>query len=175
VADLRVEPLRWETLPVADFRQRALAVAATTKRVYAIGGLGDKGGPSNAVHIYDPASKNWSRGADFPATEMPMAFAASAFGVGDTIWASAAEGKLFALGESETVWRDARHRLEAPRFFHRLIPTPNRRLLFIAGAEGRTHLDDTEAISLEGPLAAPLSSFPVAEAPKKGAPAKAAQ
>ncbi len=175
VADLRQNPIKWEPLPSADFRHRALAVAATGKRVYAIGGLTEKGKPTSAVRIYDPTAKSWSEGPAFPATGTHAAFGISAYGVGDTIWASAADGKVFALDEGATEWRDCKHTLTSPRFFHRILPTQKGSLLFIAGASRAGHRSDVESVDLALLNARPLDLIPALEAPARGTKTSAGQ
>ena len=81
VADLREEPIQWKSLPDAAFRQRALAVAATSKRIYAIGGLTPSGDSTQEVQIFDPASGTWSKGPDFPSTGSTKGFGASAWAI----------------------------------------------------------------------------------------------
>jgi outer membrane protein assembly factor BamB len=165
VADLSKSPIKWEALPDAPFRQRALAVAATGKRIYAIGGLTPQGKPTSAVRIYDPAAKTWSDGPVFPGKGDHAAFGISAYGIGDTVWASASDGKVFALAEGATEWRDANHTLKSPRFFHRILPTAKGSLLFIGGASRAGHRADIESVDLALLSARPLEALPAAPAP----------
>jgi outer membrane protein assembly factor BamB len=147
-ADLSRDPLVWEEMPVADFRQRALAVAATAGRIYAIGGITPEGETTQAVHIFDPVEKLWSKGPDLPVTGSTKAFGASAWGLATTLWASGADGRVFALDEGAPAWRDADFTLQSPRFFHRILPHPRGSLLFIGGAGKGGHLDDIETVDL---------------------------
>ncbi len=165
VADLSKPTITWEALPDAAFRQRALAVAATDKRIYAIGGLTPEGKPTSAVRIYDPATKAWSDGPVFPGKGDHAAFGISAYGIGNTVWASASDGKVFALAEGATEWRDAQHTLKSPRFFHRILPTPKGSLLFIGGASRAGHRADIESVDLALLSAKPLESVPAGTTP----------
>lgn len=148
VADLTAEPLVWKPLPPASFRQRALAVAATSKRIYAIGGITAKGESTQAVQVFDPQAGTWSAGPDLPVDSDIKAFGASAWGVGDTVWASSFDGKVQALDEGAATWRDTGARLSKPRFFHRILPDSRGALMFIGGAIKGTHTDDIETLSI---------------------------
>ena len=163
VADLTAEPLVWKPLPAAEFRQRALAVAATSKRIYAIGGMTPEGESTQAVQIFDPATETWSKGPDLPATGELKAFGASAWGSGDTIWASSADGKVQALNEGAANWRDAQVTLASPRFFHRILPNSRGALMFIGGAMKGKHLDNIETVDLSLLKAKPTAALPAAE------------
>jgi outer membrane protein assembly factor BamB len=165
VADLRVAKIEWKPLPPQPFRHRALAVAATSKRIYAIGGLNAEGRPTDEVHIFDPASQTWSRGPDLPTATRAKAFAASAFGVGDAVWASAIDGRVYRLDEGASQWTDSEYDLKSPRFFHRIAPHGDQSLLFIAGANRDGHLADVERVELATLRAAPLEKVSSATAP----------
>ncbi|MBG85762.1 MAG: hypothetical protein CMO80_02545 [Verrucomicrobiales bacterium] len=148
VTDLAVEPIKWEKLPPADFEHRAMGVAATDKLVYAIGGLRSDGKIEDKVFIYNPAKKEWSKGPKFPAGGRLKGFGSSAFGIGDTVWASGYDGKIYALKDGAKEWRDTDFNLETPRFFHRLLPTGSGKLLFVGGAGKGGHLDSIEAVDI---------------------------
>lgn len=148
VTDLSREPIRWTKLPKAPFEHRALAVAATEKLVYAVGGMTSRDKTSSKVFIYDPAAKAWSEGPDFPSAGRLRGFGASAFGVGDTVWASGYDGKVYALKDGAKEWRDTELKLETPRFFHRLLPDGAGKLLFLGGAGKGGHQDSIEAVDL---------------------------
>ncbi|MEM6279329.1 MAG: PQQ-binding-like beta-propeller repeat protein [Verrucomicrobiota bacterium] len=148
VADLSAETITWEALPEAPFVTRALAVAATDKFVYAIGGMTDDDSPSNAVYRYDPAAKSWSEGPETPEKGGLKGFGASAFGVGSTLWASGASGRVYALEDGSDEWRDTGTDLETDRFFHRLLPDGKGNLLFLGGTNKEGYLSSIESLDL---------------------------
>ena len=164
VADLAAPAapaVRWEKLPPQPFKHRALAVAATTKSLYAIGGLSEEGKPTGDVFIFDPASRNWSKGPELPTGTRAKAFAVSAFGVGDTVWASGIDGRVYSLRDGASAWVDTGYDLKTPRFFHRLLPH-GERLLFIAGASKASHLDSVEMVEIATLRATPTAALPAA-------------
>jgi outer membrane protein assembly factor BamB len=173
VADLTAEPLVWQPLPKAPFQHRALAVAATARRIYAIGGLTSAGESTQQVFVFDPEAQAWSAGPDYPSDASLKGFGVSAFAVGDTVWASGADGRVVSLVEGASEWRDAQHKLASPRFFHRLLPNARGGLMFIAGAAKGGHLDTVETVDLALLNAQPAAALP--PAPLGDAPAATGQ
>lgn len=154
----------WQTVP-QPFRRRALAVASAGGKIYAFGGLGEDG-TSRAVDIFDTADGTWSRGPDLPEMQQKRmkGFGVSAFGVGDRVYLSGADGVVHSLEAAATQWTTGLGRLETPRFFHRLLHHDDR-LLFVAGAARSGHLRDTETVSLTSLV--PGSVVPDSEAVPK--------
>ncbi len=156
--DLSAAAPEWKTI-AQPFRRRALAVAAAGARLVACGGLGTDG-TSRRVDVYDPSTDRWSEGPELPAmAERMKGFGVSAFGVGDRLYLSGADGIVHALVAGEASWQERLGRLEEPRFFHRLLPYRDR-LLFIAGAGGSGHLANLESIAVVDliPGSVPLES-----------------
>jgi outer membrane protein assembly factor BamB len=173
VADLTQEPLVWQPLPPATFRQRALAVAATSRYLYAIGGLTPAGEGTPAVQIFDLEKQTWSRGPDLPASGATKAFGAAAWGLGETVWASASDGRVFALEAGAGEWRDVQFTLATPRFFHRILPHPKGSLLFLGGAGKSGHLDTIENIEITTLNAPPAGALPASPQAKTAAAGQA--
>lgn len=148
VADLTKDEIVWESLPKAPFTSRAVAVAATDKYVYTIGGMSDEDSTTAKVYIYDPAAKEWSEGPDFPGAGRLKGFGASAFGIGNKVWASGFDGRVFSLKDGAEEWTDTEYDLETPRFFHRLLPGTKDNLLFLGGAGEDGHMKSMEAVEL---------------------------
>lgn len=148
VADLNSDTVQWEKLPKAPFTARAMAVATSENFIYAIGGMDAEDSTSSQVYIYDPAAKQWSTGPEIPSKGRLKAFGSSAFGIGDTVWASGYNGRVYSLKEGAKEWRDSGFDLETPRFFHRLIPGPNDNLLFIGGAGKDGYNKSIESVEL---------------------------
>ncbi len=146
ILDLSTPDATWESVP-QPFIRRALAVAAAAGKVVAFGGLG-KEGTSDAVDVFDVATRTWSEGSEMPPTNDRLhGFGVSAFGVGDRIYLSAGDGVVHALDPAESRWEKELGKLSTPRFFHRLLPHQDR-LLFVAGAGRGGHLDDVEVLEM---------------------------
>jgi outer membrane protein assembly factor BamB len=165
VADLTKQPLTWEPLPDAPCQHRALAVAAADGKIVAIGGLDSAGESQRSVHVFDPAAGTWKKGPELPGDDGLKGFGVSAFGVGDRIWASAADGRVHSLKPGEAAWRDAHFTLATPRFFHRILPTARGTLLFIGGAGKGGHFDTIEQVELATLEAPPVTSLPAPALP----------
>ena len=139
--------LSWRAVP-QPFQRRALAVAAAGGKIFALGGLSAEG-TSRRVDIYDPASDTWSVGPDLPAmAEKMKGFGVSAFGVGDQLFVSGADGRVHVLETHSLQWREELGQLDSPRFFHRLLPHGDR-LLFIGGASREGHLSSLESLAID--------------------------
>ena len=132
VMDLAAKTPTWKALPTPPFQRRALALAAHGGKLYVIGGMQKRGGPSTAVDVYDPASKKWSKG---PALEGKgfEGFGSSAFAVGGKLYVSTNKGNLQQLSADGKSWKIAR-KLERGRFFHRMLPLGKNRLVLVGGA-----------------------------------------
>ena len=164
VADLTRETIQWENLPAPPFLARAMAVAATDRFIYAIGGMDEEDSTSAKVHIYDPKSRKWSTGPEIPSGGRLKAFGASAFGIGDTVWASGFDGRVHSLTDGAEEWTDTGYDLADPRFFHRLLPGTKDNLLFVGGAGKDEHMKSIESVELTTlearPAAETASSVP---------------
>ena len=128
---LPAEGKTWKKLPSPPFARRALALAATQNRIYAIGGMNEKGGPTTDVSLYDIESHEW-RSA--PALQgKPMnGFGAAAWNQGDTIIATTSEGDIQELTLQATRWEIV-GKVHSPRFFHRLLPYSKGKLVALGG------------------------------------------
>ncbi len=106
----------WLEVP-APFERRALAVAGTEDRLTVIGGMQPNGKVSREVHFFEPATRAWSTGPEFPE----RGFGVAATAIDGTVYASASEGVLWSLrpGVDET-WQRCGE-MFSPRFFHELI------------------------------------------------------
>jgi hypothetical protein len=122
----------WREVAETPFRRRALALAAIGKKLYVIGGLTPETDFSQRVDVYDLVSKSWSRGPDLPESDY-NGFGASAFNVGDRLFASSQTEELLVLTEDKARWECAAQ-LDPQRFFHRLILGPRGSVLLIGGA-----------------------------------------
>lgn len=130
--DLSTETPQWKPLAEPPFQRRALSVAAHDGKLYAIGGMTEQGKPTTRVDLYDVASGKWSQGPSLQGEGME-GFGSSAFAVGGRLYVSTFNGNLQRLAEDGQSWEIVRE-LEPARFFHRMLPLGNDRLLFIGGA-----------------------------------------
>lgn len=122
----------WQALPEPPFQRRALSVATVDGQVYAIGGMRAAGGPTTQVDIYNPATRTWTTGPSLPGE--PMAgFGTATFACGDALIATTMDGKVCQLSDNGQRWLVISE-LEPARFFHRMVPLADNRLLVLGGA-----------------------------------------
>jgi len=144
--DLEADRPVWRSVE-QPFQRRALAVAAAGGKVFVLGGMSPQG-TSSRVDIYDIATGAWSRGPDFPMVEGLKGFGASAYGVGDRVFASGFDGRLHALPAGVHQWQENMGKVDASRFFHRLLHQADR-LLILGGAGSEGHLASVESLPVE--------------------------
>jgi N-acetylneuraminic acid mutarotase len=113
------------------FARRAVAAAALDGKLLIVGGIGADGVISREVHVFDPTSGSFSRGADFPTDGFGVAASSS----GDVLYASARDGAVYALAEPTGSWSKVGE-LAFPRFFHQLVQLSPTRVLAIGGISG---------------------------------------
>ena len=142
--DLTAENPAWEALPNPPFQRRALAVAAHQGKIYVIGGMQEKGGPTTRVDVFDPETNKWTRGADLVMVQEESesegrfsggmtGFGAAAFATGGRLYASTIKGELQRLSEDGSEW-EIIGQTPTPRFFHRMLPVSDHQLLVVGGA-----------------------------------------
>jgi N-acetylneuraminic acid mutarotase len=129
--DLSQAKPQWKAIAEPPFQRRALSVAEYDNKIYAIGGM-TQDGPSTEVHIFDVASGKWSEGPALPGKGME-GFGSSAFAVGGKLYVSTFSGLLYRLSDDGKSWEKVQ-KLERDRFFHRMLPIGENRLVFIGGA-----------------------------------------
>ncbi|TWT99043.1 Kelch repeat-containing protein [Neorhodopirellula pilleata] len=122
----------WQALPEPPFQRRALSAATVDGKVYAIGGMQATGGATTQVDVYDPSSRTWTTGPSLPGE--PMAgFGTAAFACGDSLIATTMDGKVCRLSGDRQRWSIISE-LEPSRFFHRMLPLADDRLIVLGGA-----------------------------------------
>ena len=144
VLDLAKPDAGWQAVP-QPFERRALAVAANAGKIYAIGGMDAKNEMSNAVDVYDIASKTWSKAADLPAEGKVKGFATAACVLNGEVIASPRGGKVFALRND--AWVEVA-KLQKSRFFHQLEPWNDSQVIALGGTTGETPLDTVEVVTI---------------------------
>ncbi len=143
VLNLKAAYPKWQEIAV-PFSRRALAAAAWQGELYAIGGLNEIGKPSRRVYIFDIKKQQWRSGPELPS----MGFGASAFSTKTGLYTSLMSGELYRLSDDKKSWVAIR-RLAIPRFFHRLLPRADGKLLIAGGASRLGHLRSVEIIGPE--------------------------
>ena len=158
MADLSKDEISWTRLPDPPFLRRALALGHLDGKLYVIGGMQQKGGPTTRVDVFDPASGKWSQApgmidtrADADRGKGMEGFGASAYTLGARLIVSTYNGNVQVLEPGAGDWKIAA-RLQDDRFFHRMLPYDNR--LFLVGGAGmrngkRLHFEAVELSSLK--------------------------
>jgi hypothetical protein len=137
----------WQKVAQPDFKRRALAAGVWKGKLFALGGMDQKGKASLRVDFFDPASGKWSQGPRLPGVGM-AGFGASAWNLGGDLYVCGLRGVLYRLSGDGLAWEEA-GKLESPRFFHQLVPGPRGSLLAVAGASVNGHLATIEQIDLK--------------------------
>lgn len=147
--DVSAENPEWKPLPAPPFQCRALAVAVHDGKVYAIGGMQQKGGPTRNVNVYDPATGKWSTGPKLVGEDGLTGFGVSAFATGGRLFASTIKGDLQRLSADGKSWEVIR-KTPTARFFHRMLPLDKQHLLIVGGANmGIGKFDEVEILDVE--------------------------
>lgn len=165
--DLSAEKPEWKQLPTPPFQRRALAVAAFDGKVYVIGGMQETGGPTTRVDIFDPKSGEWTQGASLATEEEPAekddgdnhggrfsggmtGFGASAFATGGRLYTSTINGELQRLSKDGSKW-EVIAQTPTARFFHRMLPLDDHRLIVVGGASMAVgKFDEVEVLNVDG-------------------------
>ena len=134
--DLSRKPLVWEPLAPPPFRRRALSLATWSGKLYCVGGMEQNGTPTTAVNVYDPTTNRWTTGPSLLGTAMD-GFGNSTFASQERLYATTFSGSIQRLNSAGTTW-ELVGQLDHPRFFHRLLPWHQDRLLVVGGASMET-------------------------------------
>ncbi len=149
VYDLANPESGWQALPEQPFQRRALSAGHAGGKLYVLCGMDSSDLISQEVDVYDPATGAWSKGPELPGEGM-AGFGVSAWNAGGQLYISGFEGKVYRLSAAGDAW-EAVAELRTPRFFHRLLPHPDGRLIALGGASTIGHLTGAELIEVEGP------------------------
>lgn len=122
----------WEPLAPPPFSRRALSIAAHNGKMYVMGGMASKGGPSRGVDIYDVDTKSWTQGPELLGEAMD-GFGSSSFATGGRLYATTYSGLLQRLSEDGSAWELVAE-LPTDRFFHRMLPINETKLVTLGGA-----------------------------------------
>ena len=153
--DLNAPGRGWSSVP-QPFQRRALAAVAHEGKVWFLGGMDSHDEPSRAVDWWHPASGKWGKGPDLPDGSMAGFGIAGCVGAGRVL-ASPLSGKISALTADGGKW-EILSELEKPRFFHRLLPLADGRLLAVGGSSRKGQVPALEIVPLEKKPAAQSAS-----------------
>jgi Kelch motif protein len=142
--DLTKPDSQWQDLPSPNFHRRALAVSHLAGQVVALGGIDDTRKVSRRVDALDLKTGQWRELPKLPGDGMD-GFGASACNLDNHLYFSGTQDSLFRLESGET-WEPVL-KLQLPRFFHRLLPTSNEKLLAVAGASEEGHVATIEELT----------------------------
>jgi N-acetylneuraminic acid mutarotase len=131
VVDLAEKELKWKQLPAPPFKRRAISLGEHDGKLYVMGGMQEKGGPTTRVAVFDPSTEKWTEGPKLNGEGM-VGFGSSAFKSGGKLFVSTYDGKLQCLDGGGAKWRVAKA-LNEDRFFHRMLPYHGR-LYLVGGA-----------------------------------------
>ncbi|MBM80449.1 MAG: hypothetical protein CMJ78_07640 [Planctomycetaceae bacterium] len=122
---------QWQALAAPPFKRRALSLAAWKGKIYCIGGMQERGGPTTRVDVFDVQSNSWQNGPSLNGTALD-GFGASAFACHDGLYVSTLSGSIQRLSKDGKKWQFV-GQLDYPRFFHRMLPWQNKSLVFVGG------------------------------------------
>lgn len=175
--DLRAPEKGWTTIP-QPFKRRALAVVAFADRLWFLGGMENDDEPSRRVDWFEPKTGAWGLGPLLPDGSLG-GFGMAACTAKGKLLASPITGKIYALSADQKAW-DEVSKLAKARFFHRLLPLADQRLVAVGGSSRKGQIPELEIVDLDAKpaaaAAAPASTSTAAKDvkapsdPKGGAP-----
>lgn len=148
--DLRAPEKGWQSVPQA-FQRRAIATVTQGKRLWFLGGMDSHDEPSRAVDWFEPGTGAWGKGPELPDGEM-AGFGIAACAAGERVLTSPLSGKVSTLSASGEQWEEIAA-LKLPRFFHRLLPLQDGRLVAVGGSNRKGQIKELELVSLDTPVA----------------------
>ena len=122
----------WQPTTPPPFQRRAVSVAAHDGKLFVVGGMRPTKGPTTQVDAYDPITKTWSKAPPLPGSGM-SGFGSSSFAANKRLYVSTLDCFVHRLAENQKSWQTVA-KADPARFFHRMLPTQDRGLLLIGGA-----------------------------------------
>jgi N-acetylneuraminic acid mutarotase len=147
-ANLTKAPIAWEAVPSPGFQRRAITAAAFQDKLYVIGGMSSDNKVTQAVSLFDSKTGAWSAGPSLPGETME-AFGASAFAQHGHLYVTGVKGRILRLSEDGTKWDEVGH-LDKGRFFHRLLPLGEDRLVVVGGSSRSERILSLELVRVVG-------------------------
>lgn len=145
VADLSQNPITWKKLPKTKWVVRANSAAVVKGNLYVIGGL-DANGTSDAVRFLNLKTMKWKNAQDFPSTNRIKAFGSASTNLAGRLLVSSFTYQPRIYDDTLDNWVDTNIKMHEKRFFHRLVPIGQNKVLFIGGAAWDGHLDSIEEL-----------------------------
>ncbi len=142
--DLTAAKPEWQPIAKPPFVRRAMATVAHDGKLFVLGGMNEKGGPTKAVAIYDPTSDQWSDAPELLGKEAMAGFGAAGWSVASGLIVTTYEGDIQRWNDQEQQWQSLGKSADA-RFFHRLLPLDNSRLVSLGGA----NMEEGKFLNLE--------------------------
>ncbi len=166
ILDLSKPDAGWKSVP-QPFQRRALAAVASGGRVWFLGGMDSHDEPSRAVDWWEPATGKWGKGPDLPDGSM-AGFGIAGCAAAGRVLASPLSGKISALSADGRQWEEVAA-LANPRFFHRLLPLNDGRLLAVGGSSRKGQVPALEFVALgrNAASAAPAATATVTKTAKQ--------
>lgn len=115
VLDLAQPDAGWQRL-AQPFAQRGVALAASARELFLLGGMDAEGEFSSAVRVLDPATGVWREAPDLPEPGFGLAAAVA----GNRLFVSGRSGALWRLAADPARWETCGETF-VPRMFHRLL------------------------------------------------------
>lgn len=147
-ANLTKEPIAWEAVPSPGFQRRAIAAAAYQGKLYVLGGMSSDNKVTQAVSVFDPKTGAWSEGPSLTGETMES-FGASAFAQHGRLYVTGVKGRILRLSEDGRSWDEVGH-LDKGRFFHRLLPLGDDRLVVVGGSSRAGRILSLELVRVAG-------------------------
>jgi N-acetylneuraminic acid mutarotase len=145
--DLAEDSAQWRELPKPQFQRRALSVGTYGSKLYVIGGMQADGKVTRRTAVFDPAVGVWSEGPELPGEDME-GFGTACCTLGGRLHVSTSSGKLLRLAKDGRAWEELRT-LGSGRFFHRMLPISDVRLISLGGANMETgKFSESEVVDL---------------------------
>jgi N-acetylneuraminic acid mutarotase len=130
--NLAADKAEWKTVAAPSFKRRALALADWNGKLLCIGGMNETGGTTTDTAVFDPAKNEWSVGPTLLGSSMD-GFGSSAFANNGAVYVTTMSGSIQRLEQSGQKW-EYLGQLKHPRFFHRVLPWGDSKLLIVGGA-----------------------------------------
>jgi hypothetical protein len=131
--DLSQAAPQWTEIAKPPFKRRAVAAVAHDGKLYVIGGMNEKGGPTREVAVFDPPTNRWTAGPELAGAQGMEGFGASAWSIEGQLIATTYSGAIQRLAASGDQWTIVGKTKDA-RFFHRLLPIGRHQLISVGGA-----------------------------------------
>ena len=133
----------WNEFSV-PFRTRAVAVREIDNQLFVLGGIESKGGPTDAVHVYDLKQQQWHQAAPLPTEGRMKGFGCAALVLNQQLLVSCYDGGIYQWQSASRDW-SRQLQLDQGRFFHQMLPLGDQSFALLGGA----HMDEGRIRNIE--------------------------